>query len=98
MITGGFEGGIEKIDQRLTFFMIIVSGIIFISTLIGLITDTVRSRALGHRVALGGQAMRRSLMFVNAAAATFSGTFSAVAAAAAAAPYSWVRCAITWRI
>jgi len=42
MITGGFEGGINHFDQRVLFFLIIVTGIIFLSTLIGLITDTVR--------------------------------------------------------
>mmetsp|Transcript_35074 Transcript_35074/g.45218 ORF Transcript_35074/g.45218 Transcript_35074/m.45218 type:complete len:848 (-) Transcript_35074:709-3252(-) len=42
LITGGYDNGLEKLDQRITFFFIVAVGVVLISTLIGLISDSVK--------------------------------------------------------
>ena len=41
ILTGGYEGGMPKLDQKVCFVSMVVFGIVLVSTLIGLITDAV---------------------------------------------------------
>jgi hypothetical protein len=42
LITGGYDNGLEKLDQRICFFFVVSVGVVLISTLIGLISDSVK--------------------------------------------------------
>lgn len=42
LITGGYDNGLQKLDQRVCFYFIVGAGVVLISTLIGLISDSVK--------------------------------------------------------